>query len=64
MVLASNEVMDEGVIQLVKVCNGRCELFIEPYLCCSPKGCWERPANNFIKGLLEAQNCFECSYVV
>ena len=39
MALASNEVTDEGVTQLVKVCNGRCGQFTEPYLCCSPKGC-------------------------
>ena len=40
MALASNEVTDKEVTQLVKVCNGRCEQFTEPYPCRYPKGCW------------------------
>ena len=39
MVLTPNEVTDEGVTQLVKICNGRHSQFIEPYPCYSPKGC-------------------------
>ena len=39
MVLTPNEVTDEGVTQLVKICNGRRRQFIEPYPCYSPKGC-------------------------
>ena len=64
MVLTSNEETDEGVTQLVKVRNGHCKQFTKPYPCCSSKGCWECPANNFIQGLLETYKCFECFYLV
>ena len=64
MVLTPNEVTDEGVTQLVKICNGRHNQFIEPYPCYSPKGCQECSANDFIWGLLESQNSFDRPYVI
>ena len=64
MVLTPNQVTDKGVTQLVKICNGRSGQFTEPYPCCSSKGCWECSANDFIWGLLESQNSFDCPYVI
>ena len=64
MALSPNEVTNEGVTQLVEICNGRCGQLTEPYLCHSPKGCWECPTNDFIWGLLEAQNFFEHPFVI
>ena len=61
---ANKQHLCKSQLYMVKVCNRRCRQFIEPYLCYSPKGCWKCLANNFIWGLLEAQNCFESSNVV
>ena len=61
---ANKQHLCKSQLYMVKVCNRRCRQFIEPYPCCSPKGCWKCLANNFIWGLLEAQNCFESSNVV